>query len=339
MEGVLAQCHRTPLSDHDAYLVRSGQNPNITIERIAMQRPAEGGTGSDSDSDSDVVVVEHPNREHRGTDAASMCDNAVSKAASYTRWPSLHANYPTVIKMPGSEKAFAIACHICGANTKTNASPDGHKVFMAGLSGLQKHVFRAHPEVGKLGAQGLLQVCKRTAVDAFDVELITRGRAPLTPIEMIQRRRCSNGDQSDIESNYGPIEGEGDPFGSSRIDTSRHADDDAALLSAQEALDETTSVSQATETQSEKSIQHPPNGHQAGILASDGAAPARSHIPNATLRNAISDQIYSAATGWSPISARASTVVSEEGGLARAGEFESSVSNSARQQKQRKLSD
>lgn len=182
LDEVAVQCHRTLLSKSDAHLVRSGQAPRMKIEMVTMADNDTIDVRSKDTSNAGFEPDEAPKKTPKELHAAS-----VLKALSDPVWPSLHINYPTVVRISG--ETFSIACHICGANAKTTSSRSDHTLFMAGVAGLLHHIGRCHPECGRMNKQAIVNLCQRTRISPADARRIEAGQAPLAQIDMVKLQK------------------------------------------------------------------------------------------------------------------------------------------------------
>lgn len=186
MDEVAAQCHRTALLASDARLVSRGRMPLMNIDMITMSE-----SGTIEGAPENAVATGHEMDEAPKKTTKELHAGYVLKATNDPLWPSLHADYPMVVRISGT--AFAIACHLCGANAKApcNGSPD--TLFMAGVNGLLHHFGRCHPQGGNMNRQAVIDRCQRTRVSAADVRRIEMGQAPSAQIIMVKFQRTNQG--------------------------------------------------------------------------------------------------------------------------------------------------
>lgn len=192
MDEVAAQCYRTALSASDARLLRSGRMPLMKIEMVTR---AESSTAEDAPEIAAAAGLEMGEGHKKTTKELHAA--YVLNATNDPLWPSLHSNYPMIVRIAGT--GFAIACHICGANAKAPFSGSPDALFMAGVNGLLHHVGRCHPESGKMNRQAIVDQCQRTRISAADVRRIQMGQAPSAQINMVKFQRINQGRDAAVE--------------------------------------------------------------------------------------------------------------------------------------------
>lgn len=198
-QEVVAACHRVTLSVADAALVRSGQAPSASFNKVSVTDTTVYAADA---APHGVLNV------HSGQATALLEDQAyaaqLAQALSDSHWASVHQRFPTVIM--AEVKAFSIACHLCGANAESSAASASGAHYMAGIVGIQRHIHRSHSEIRRIDRQAVFDLCKPTAVNAGDVDLIKTGRAPRTMIHIVEHDRQEHAHPTEAVESEGEVD-------------------------------------------------------------------------------------------------------------------------------------
>lgn len=225
---VIARCNRTELSEVDTQRVRNGQLPLVPIEMFATRQ--KGKASSRLRRDERASTEEYSPRDATSRTAAKgEYANSVANSMSHPLWPSVHANYPMIIRAFG--EVFAAACPECGANAKASrCSAQRGGRFMAGLKGLMVHMQRLHPEYKISTERQVIELCKRTPICASDLKLIMLGQVPRIKIPVRHYEPGNDDSEPDLDEDE-------------VADSDSDSDDDPDAMPLSQLLRNTTTTS------------------------------------------------------------------------------------------------